>query len=61
MRKRRIIPLLVARWSSPLPGPILFLGVFEASRGKADRYAASQVASACAPARLTAMAALWQG
>ncbi len=24
MRKRRIIPLLVARWSSPLPGPILF-------------------------------------
>ena len=24
MRKRRIIPLLVARWSSPLPGPICF-------------------------------------
>ena len=24
MRKRRIIPLLVARWSSPLPGPIRF-------------------------------------
>ena len=25
MRKRRIIPLLEARWSSPLPGPLHFL------------------------------------
>ncbi len=38
----------------PSPGPILFLGVFEASRGKADRHG-TRLARLTAMARISAL------